>query len=60
VDRYGWLYLLSRAGLFWLGVTALVLFVALRRSRRDRRRLDALRASEESAADAASGSPDPD
>jgi len=46
IDRYGWLYLLSRAGVFWGGVTLLVLFVALRRSRRDRRRLDALRAAE--------------
>ena len=46
VDRYGWLYLLSRAGVFWIGVTALVLFVALRRARTDRMRLDALRESE--------------
>ena len=60
VDRYGWLYLLSRAGLFWLGVTCLVLFVALRRSRSDRRRLDALRAGEASADDTPPGSPRPD
>jgi len=60
VDRYGWLYVLSRAGLFWLGVTGLVLFVALRRSRRDRRRLEALRAGEASTADTPPGSPRPD
>ena len=46
VDRYGWLYLLSRAGAFWLAVTLLVLFVALRRARWDRRRLAALREEE--------------
>ena len=46
VDRYGWLYLLSRAGVFWIGVTGLVLFVALRRARTDRARLEALRESE--------------
>jgi hypothetical protein len=55
VDRYGWLYLLSRAGVFWLAVTGLVLFVALRRSNRDRTRLEELRAEDlrtvESAAD---------
>lgn len=54
VDRYGWLYLLSRAGAFWLGVTVLVLFVSLRRSRRDRERLEALREEEL----AASGGPE--
>jgi hypothetical protein len=46
VDRYGWLYLLSRAGVFWLAVTGLVLVVALRRASRDRTRLDELRAEE--------------
>lgn len=46
VDRYGWLYLLSRAGVFWLAVTGLVLFVALRRASRDRVRLEELRADE--------------
>lgn len=46
VDRYGWLYLLSRAGVFWIAVSGLVLFVALRRARSDRRRLDRLRAEE--------------
>ena len=46
VDRYGWLYVMSRAGVFWLGVTLLVLFVAIRRSRRDRQRLTALREEE--------------
>ncbi|MBT8462373.1 MAG: hypothetical protein KJO44_07580 [Gemmatimonadetes bacterium] len=46
VDRYGWLYLLSRAGVFWLAVTGLVLFVALRRANRDRTRLEELRAED--------------
>ncbi|MDP2469624.1 MAG: peptidase MA family metallohydrolase [Candidatus Palauibacterales bacterium] len=46
VDRYGLLYLLSRAGVFWLAVTGLVLFVSLRRARRDRIRLGELRAEE--------------
>ena len=46
VDRYGWLYLLSRAGVFWLAVTGLVLFVALRRASRDRTRMKELRAEE--------------
>jgi hypothetical protein len=46
VDRYGWLYLISRAGVFWLAVTGLVLFVALRRSSRDRTRLEELRAED--------------
>jgi hypothetical protein len=46
VDRYGWLYLFSRAGVFWLGVTGLVLFVALRRARLDRARLERLRMDE--------------
>jgi len=46
VDRYGWLYLLSRAGVFWLAVSGLVLFVALRRARDDRTRLAELRAQE--------------
>ena len=49
VDRYGWLYLLSRAGVFWLAVTGLVLFVALRRARIDRERLQKLRMEEQSA-----------
>ncbi len=46
VDRYGWLYLLSRAGVFWIAVSGLVLFVALRRARTDRTRLDELRAED--------------
>ncbi len=46
VDRYGWLYLLSRAGVFWLAVTGLVLFVALRRANRDRNRLEKMRADD--------------
>lgn len=46
VDRYGWLYLMSRAGVFWGGVTLLVMAVAIRRFRRDRRRLEELRAED--------------
>lgn len=56
VDRYGWLYLLSRAGVFWLAVTVLVLFVSLRRARWDRRRLMALREEDRRAAQVASES----
>ena len=55
VDRYGWLYLLSRAGAFWLAVTLLVLFVALRRARWDRRRLMALKEEERRAAETSVG-----
>lgn len=58
VDRYGWLYLLSRAGVFWLAVTILVLFVALRRARRDRDRLTALQAEEDRIASAWPGASD--
>ena len=54
VDRYGWLYVLSRAGVFWAAVTGLVLLVALRRARRDRRRLAILRAQDR-ASDAVAG-----
>ena len=39
-------YLLSRAGVFWLAVSGLVLYVALRRARDDRTRLEELRAAE--------------
>ncbi|MFO7589251.1 MAG: peptidase MA family metallohydrolase [Gemmatimonadota bacterium] len=46
MDRYGWLYLLSRAGVFWLLVTLLVLTVSLRRARSDRRRIADMRAQE--------------
>jgi len=46
MDRYGWLYLLSRAGVFWLLVTLLVVAVAFRRARSDRRRLATMRAEE--------------
>jgi hypothetical protein len=49
VDRYGWLYLLSRGGAFWLGVTVLVFLVSVRRARRDRKRLVALREEERQA-----------
>jgi hypothetical protein len=57
VDRYGWLYLLSRAGAFWIGVTMLVLFVAVRRARRDHLRLVALRAEDRGAANPAETDP---
>lgn len=59
VDRYGWLYLMSRAGVFWIAVTGLVLFVALRRASRDRIRLDELRAEETRMDQAPDGAVDP-
>ena len=46
MDRYGWLYLLSRAALFWLLITVVVLIVGLRRMRSDRRRLEDMRERE--------------
>ena len=46
MDRYGWLYLLSRAALFWLLITVVVLTVGLRRMRRDRQRLEEMREQE--------------
>jgi hypothetical protein len=39
MDRYGWLYLLTRAALFWLLITVFVFVVGIRRFRHDRRRL---------------------
>lgn len=39
LDRYGWLYLLSRTAFVWLGVTLLVVALGIARVRRDRRRL---------------------
>lgn len=44
--RYGWLYLLSRASVFWVAVTLLLLWMGWRRRRRDRRRMEALREAE--------------
>ena len=49
MDRYGWLYLLSRAALFWLLITVVVLTVGLRRMRHDRHRLDEMREREREA-----------
>ena len=49
MDRYGWLYLLSRAALFWLLITVVVLTVGLRRMRHDRRRLEEMRERERQA-----------
>jgi hypothetical protein len=46
MDRYGWLYLLSRAALFWLLITVVVLTVGLRRMRHDRLRLEQMREHE--------------
>lgn len=46
MDRYGWLYLLTRAALFWLLITLFVFVVGIRRVRRDRRRLDEMREEE--------------
>ncbi len=44
--RYGLLYTLSRAGVFWLFVSILVVWVASRRRRHNRERLEAMRAEE--------------
>lgn len=45
-DRYGWLYVLSRAGLFWVVVAVAVLVVWWIRRRRTRRQLEELRREE--------------
>jgi hypothetical protein len=42
-SRYGTLFVLSRAAVFWVGVTLLVLWVGARRRRRDRAKLDRMR-----------------
>lgn len=42
-SRYGTLFVLSRAAVFWIGVTLLVLWVGARRRRRDRAKLDRMR-----------------
>lgn len=50
-SRYGTLYVLSRAGLFWIAITLLVIWIGARRRRRDRAKLDRMRREElESAA----------
>ncbi len=48
-DRYGWLFFLSRASLFWLAVTLLLLLVGWRRRSYDRRRMERLREEESTA-----------
>jgi hypothetical protein len=49
--RYGTLFVLSRAAIFWIAVTLLVLWVGGRRRRRDRAKLERMRREElESAA----------
>jgi hypothetical protein len=45
-SRYGLLYTLSRAAVFWFLVSVLVVWVAVRRKRRDRARMAAMRAAE--------------
>lgn len=45
-DRYGWLYLLTRAGLFWIVISALLIFAYWNRRRHDRQRMEELRARE--------------
>ncbi|MDP2479868.1 MAG: peptidase MA family metallohydrolase [Candidatus Palauibacterales bacterium] len=45
-DRYGWLFLLSRASLFWIAIALLLLLVGWRRRRYDRRRMERLRREE--------------
>jgi hypothetical protein len=44
--RYGLLYTLSRAGVFWLFLSVLVVWVASRRRRHNRERLEAMREAE--------------
>jgi hypothetical protein len=47
LDRYGWLYLLSRTGFVWLAVTLLIIGLGVARIRHDRRRLAEMRARED-------------
>ena len=56
LDRYGWLYLLSRTGFVWLAVTFLIIGLGVARLRHDRRRLAEMRERErrEAAAETAS------
>lgn len=49
MHRYGWLYVLSRAGIFWVAVASLLVLVYLRRRQLKRRRLGEMRASEAAA-----------
>lgn len=46
LDRYGWLYLLSRTAFIWLAVALLIIGLGIARVRRDRRRLEEMRARE--------------
>ncbi len=45
-DRYGWLYLLTRAGIFWIAISLFVIFAYWNRRRYDRARMEELRARE--------------
>ncbi|HKK28145.1 MAG TPA: hypothetical protein VKB18_08690 [Gemmatimonadota bacterium] len=45
-NRYGWLFFLSRASVFWIAVTILLLVVGWKRRRHDRRRWEELREEE--------------
>ncbi len=45
-SRYGVLYVLSRAAVFWIGMTLLLLWVGGRRRRRDRSKLERMRREE--------------
>ncbi len=44
--RYGWLLAISQIGVFWIGVLLLVLLLGSARRKRNRERMDALRAEE--------------
>ena len=46
LDRYGWLYLLSRTGFVWLAVTFLIIGLGIARMRHDRQRLAEMRERE--------------
>ncbi len=45
-ERYGWLYLLSRASVFWVALTLALLVLGFRRWRYDRRRWEEMRERE--------------
>jgi hypothetical protein len=58
LERYGWLYLLSRTAVVWLAVTLLIVALGIARVRRDRRRLAEMRERERQE-DALAGPPPP-
>lgn len=55
LDRYGWLYLISRTGFVWLAVTFLIIGLGVAKIRHDRRRLAEMREQERREAVAVDG-----